>query len=400
MVGGGGGLPSEAGRAGGAFAALAEELKVRFRQGVGRPLSDADFDALACRAFEIQFDASPAYRAFCRGRGVDPGAVVTWEEIPAVPAEAFKRLDLVAGAPRDAERVFVTSGTTSSSGIRGRHFVLDLDLYRASLLPNFRAHVLPDVERPPLLSLIPAPAEAPTSSLSFMIGTVAEELAGPAAWLVDGRGRLDVKGFRAAAAEYGGAAGALLVTGTAFSFVHLIDVLRAEGCGAALPAGSRIMETGGFKGRARSVPREALYGAIEELLGVPRHHVVNEYGMTELLSQLYEPVLTRRDRADARPGPDEEVEAVAGRGVHVAPPWLRVRALDPVTLDPLEEGREGLLCFFDLANAGSVCHVLTEDLGAVTSEGVRLRGRVPAAEPRGCSRAMDEIMSAAEGRGG
>ena len=80
---------------------------------------------------------------------------------------------------------------------------------------------------------------------------------------------------------------------------------------------------------------------------------------------------------------------------HVFPPWMRVRALDPLTLEELEEGGEGLLAFFDLANAGSVCHVLTEDVGSVGSGRVRLGGRVVGAEPRGCSRAMDDLMAAA-----
>ena len=103
--------------------------------------------------------------------------------------------------------------------------------------------------------------------------------------------------------------------------------------------------------------------------------------MTELQSQLYTPVLSE-------PGHD--------RGAHVLPPWMRVRALDPSTLEEVEEGAEGLLAFFDLANAGSVCHVLTEDVGSVTSGRVRLAGRVTGAEPRGCSRAMDDLMAASE----
>jgi hypothetical protein len=108
--------------------------------------------------------------------------------------------------------------------------------------------------------------------------------------------------------------------------------------------------------------------------------IVNEYGMTELLSQLWEPVLT---------------EGGSASGWHVPPPWLRVRALDPATLRPLPDGDDGVLAFFDLANLGSVSHVLTEDIGCVREGRVRLRGRAPGAEPRGCSRAMDELMSAA-----
>ena len=106
--------------------------------------------------------------------------------------------------------------------------------------------------------------------------------------------------------------------------------------------------------------------------------MVNEYGMTELLSQLYEPVL--------REGPQ-------AAGKHVPPPWLKVRALDPTTLAPLGPGEPGLLAFFDLANAGSVSHVLTEDLGSVSTDGVRLLGRFPGAEPRGCSLALEEVLS-------
>ena len=120
--------------------------------------------------------------------------------------------------------------------------------------------------------------------------------------------------------------------------------------------------------------------ALFEVTGIPGERVVNEYGMTELLSQMYEPILT---------------EGPGAAGTHIGPPWLRVRALDPLTLEELPSGEEGLLAFFDLANIGSVCHILTEDLGSVIEGRVHLVGRVLGAEPRGCSRAMDELMLAA-----
>jgi hypothetical protein len=202
-------------------------------------------------------------------------------------------------------------------------------------------------------------------------------------WLVDGDGHLDVDGFVEVAAGLTAAGRPALVTGTAFAFVHLLDALSARGVRAPLPEGTRVMETGGFKGRSRVLERDALYASIEDTLGVPAHRVVNEYGMTELLSQLYEPVLREGPAAERR---------------HVPPPWLRVRALDPTTLAPVPAGAPGLLAFLDLANVGSVCHVLTEDVGSVAADGVRLQGRVAGAEPRGCSRAMEEIMAAAEGR--
>ena len=78
------------------------------------------------------------------------------------------------------------------------------------------------------------------------------------------------------------------------------------------------------------------------------------------------------------------------------PPWLKVRALDPGSLAPLPEGETGVLCFFDLANLGSVGHVLTEDLGSVDAGGVRLSGRTPGAEPPGFSLAVEELLTSAE----
>ena len=52
-----------------------------------------------------------------------------------------------------------------------------------------------------------------------------------------------------------------------------------------------------------------------------------------------------------------------------------------------------MLCHYDLANAGSVMAVLTEDLGIAFDDGFRVLGRARGAEPRGCSLAMDDLLS-------
>jgi hypothetical protein len=360
-----------------AFSGLAGELEAAFGQASRGGLGDEAFAGLALRCFALQFEENVPYRALCEARGVAPDTLARWEDVPTVPATAFKHLDLVTGPAEGVEAVFRTSGTSRGRSKRGRHLVPRLGLYRAAALPNFAAHLLPRGERLPLVSLIPSPEEAPESSLSAMMGMVAEVLCPRVSWVVDATGRLELDSVREEAAS----GEPLLVAGTALAFLHLLDALGG-GEPLGLPPGTRIMETGGFKGRKTAVSRDGLYAGLTERLGVPRDRIVNEYGMTELLSQLYEPVL-RDDGVHARR--------------HVPPPWLRVRALDPVTLAPLPPGRDGLLAFFDLANLGSVCHVLTEDVGSVTDEGVHLRGRVAGAEPRGCSRAMDELMSAAGG---
>lgn len=364
-------------------ARLRDDLIGVMEAGVATPLPDADFDDLARRISEHQWERNPVFARFCEARGVRPGSWSSWRDLPPVPARAFRERGLVSRGP--AEAIFRTSGTTGGGMERGEHRVPDLSLYHAALLPNFEAHLLPDGARLPMLSLIPSPLEVPDSSLSHMIGVVASELAPGARYFVDRNGKLDERGLRSALREAEDAGDPVLVVGTAFAFVHLLDALAADGTRSRLPAGSRVMETGGFKGRTRTVPREELLESIRLRLGVPPARIVNEYGMTELLSQFYEPVLS------------------GGARLHRPPPWVRTRVLDPATLEALPPGREGLLCHFDLANLGSVCCLLTEDLGVEPSEpegdGFRVLGRNPGAEPRGCSLAMDDLMTAVRGPG-
>jgi len=360
------------------FDVIAAELEARFRDGVRAPWHTGEFEQWALTVFRHQFEACATYRAFSQGRGVDPDTLTQWDEVPAVPSTAFKYFYLSSGQGRGDGALFRTSGTTRGAEARGRHHVPRLELYRASLLAPFEAALLP--ERLPMrfLSLIPDPAVARDSSLSFMVGAAEERLATQVDWLVDAKGRLDEERLAAVLDVVRDAGDPVLMLGTALAFVHAME--RAGTSLGPLPEGSRIMETGGFKGARRTIARADLYRDIAVATGVPTDRIVNEYGMTELLSQLYEPVLT---------------EGAEASGVHVPPPWLRVRALDGNTLREVPEGEDGILAFFDLANLGSVSHILTEDVGSVVEGRVRLRGRAPGAEARGCSRAMDELMSAA-----
>lgn len=364
---------------------LTQQLLRLFREGVGTRLADEDFDDLALRAFEHQAEANVPYGAFARARGLTPETVDCWERVPPVPARAFKELPLVAGDASRVQKVFRTSGTTTGREKRGAHHVLDLELYHAALLPNFRAHLLPEGGALPLISLIPSPDELPESSLSHMIGVVMAEAAAPGSgWFVRGDGVIDEDGLAISLREAESQDRPILLAGTAFAFVHWMDATDRRGECYRLPDGSRIMETGGFKGRSRVLSRGELYGGLERRLGVSRRHIVNEYGMTELLSQFYEPVLREGGGEGAREG-----------RWHRPPPWVRTRILDPVTLAPAPHGSEGLLCHFDLANLNSVCAVLTEDLGVAVQGGFRVLGRTGGAEPRGCSLAMDELLSLA-----
>lgn len=336
---------------------------------------------MALRVHAAQRATNPALRRYWDG--VASTEPASWRDIPPVPVAAFRDVPIVSGA---AEVVFRTSGTTAGASRRGEHHVASLDLYRAAARGNYRRHLFadcglgPGVPRLVLVSLIPRRDDLPDSSLSAMAGFIAREPeVAEATWAFD-----PVRGVDVASVirTVGSATEPVLLLTTAFALVQLLDGLGDARL--SFPGGSRIMETGGFKGRVAEVDRAALYGRVGERLGVPASHVVNEYGMTEMLSQAY-------DGVAGRAGPPLERE-------HRFPPWVRSRALDPASLSSLPPGEPGLLAHFDLANAASVCNILTEDLGCTTdSGGARLLGRAPGASLRGCSLTAESFLRVTRG---
>ncbi|HET9983831.1 MAG TPA: hypothetical protein VFQ38_09600 [Longimicrobiales bacterium] len=369
--------------------ALRSDLLAVFARGVGAPLSDADFNALALRVFAYQIERNAAYAAYCRRRGATPETVGHWTRIPAVPTSAYKEIPLVAGDPAGARAVFRTSGTTRGPERRGAHYVLDLALYRASLLPTFEAYLLPDGARLPVLSLIPSAADAPDSSLSWMAAAIMDELGAPGGgWFAAPYSGLQEASLGRALRGFEAAGQPVCLLGTSLAFAHWLDGLRARGERLAVPPGSRLMDTGGFKGHRREVSSDTLRADYRDLLGIPETHAVNEYGMTELLSQYYDAAL--RDHTLGRGG---EPRRKAG------PPWLRAVVADPETLEPLPRGETGILRHVDLANLDSVAAIQTEDLGREVEDGFLLLGRAAGAAPRGCSIAADLLIRAARETG-
>ncbi|HEU0302547.1 MAG TPA: hypothetical protein VFR37_24015 [Longimicrobium sp.] len=377
--------------------ALRGELLSVIAAGTSASLADADFGRLARAVFAHQFACNQPYRLFCERRRVSPDTVSHWAEIPAVPTDAFKAAALVCGVPEQIEAaahlngvqgvearraaVFRTSGTTAGPERRGTHYLPDLALYDAALRAGFSARLLPDGARPRMISLVPHPEKVRDSSLSHMAGAVVADLgASESGWYVSPQGGIDHAGLTEALRRAEADGAPVCILGTAFALVHWLDALREDGTRFRLPPGSRLMDTGGFKGRSREVTRGELNGAVDELLGIPPAWCVNEYGMTEMSSQFYDGV------AGSASGPAERL--------HAGPPWVRTQATDPETLRPLPHGEVGVLRHFDLANLDSVMAIQTADLGVTSPAGFRVLGRAQGAEARGCSLAMDDLLRA------
>ncbi len=346
---------------------------------------DEEYNRLALELFALQFEANHAYRVFCQGRGIRPDRITRWEEIPAAPTAGFKEFELSCLAPDARTAVFHSSGTSEQRPSRHYHNHSSLRVYEASLRPWFHAHLLPDVTRQhqsrnlTFLFLTPPPLEVPHSSLVHMFETIRREWgASDSVFLgkVSEDWGWDVELERVASAldDIAGSTKPIALLGTAFGFVHLLDYLAEQGIRIELPAGSRVLETGGYKGRSRAVPKAELHALINERLGVDRSHLVSEYGMSELSSQAY----------------DVAICTCTGTGSDNArvfrfPPWARVQVVSPEDSREVDEGQTGLIRVIDLANVYSTMAIQTEDLAIRRGNGYELLGRAPAAEPRGCS---------------
>ena len=398
------------------------------------PFSDAEFNRLALGLFALQVAQNAPYRRICQARGARPENVAAWTQIPAVPTAAFKELELSCLPPEQRTAVFHSSGTAGLPPSRHYHNAQSLALYQASLLPWFEANVL---DRPlatgywQLAILTPPPPQAPHSSLVHMFETLRRKSGSPASAFLgqaaeDGAWTLDPEAATAALRDSVETGTPLLLLGTAFLFVRLLDYLARRGLQFQLPPGSRAMETGGYKGRSRALPKSQLHALITRRLGISPASIIGEYGMTELSSQAYdrpkgcppaaqEPAGSGAGLSPAargsgprnQCGPGTRPAAVAARFMAPTrlparelqtlpeppgaprlfrfPPWARLQIISPETGREAPEGETGLIRVFDLANVYSVLAIQTEDLGRRRGDGFECLGRAALAEPRGCS---------------
>lgn len=291
---------------------------------------------------------------------------------PALPTDVF-RFRRIAAHPEDEDvRVFRSSGTTSSE--RSVHAYRDLSLYDSAARAAARHMLFPDQERMALVILAPHEREAPQGSLEYMLTRFSEWFATTASWVWT-KGALDLGALAAVLREAEATRTPVALLGTSFAFVHAEDGLGAQFF--ELAEGSRIMQTGGYKGRSREVDRDDLLASLVARYGIPDPFIVNEFGATELSSQMYETTLV------------ESIEGRRGPRRLWVPPWVRATPVDPDSLRPVEGEAVGLLRIDDCANLDSVCCIQTADLARREGDGIVVLGRAQGATPRGCSLAAD-----------
>jgi hypothetical protein len=334
----------------------ADALEIKLLDWIANP-ARACLDDVLLEVHAFQREANAAYGRYC----AQFPAPRSWREIPALPQRLFKEQAIRSFPAGETAHTFRTSGTTGEG--YGEHHFRSLRLYEAAATQGWDFARLGGRR---VLALLPAAAEAPHSSLSQM-----------ASWLCADKIAFFVRNAAAHWAELektiASASEPLALFGTALAFLDWFEHLGDRQI--ALPAGSIAIETGGYKGTSRELPKADLYAQFTARLGLRYADVVNEYGMTELSSQFY------------------------ARGVgqpHFAPPWARGLVVDPVAGQEVAEGETGVLRLYDAANLWSVGAVQTQDLAIRRGEAFELIGRDPTALPRGCSRSADEMLGSSD----
>lgn len=355
------------------------------RKGVDQQEPEG-FNRLALEVFALQFKSIPLYRRYCEKRGIKPERISFWEEIPALPTDVFKVMEL-SMFPSQTVRTFMTSGTTKPEE-RGKvgYDEGGLRLMDATIEEAASSFLFPDGMKTKILIIAPSPEIAPHMIMAYGMNRLKDYFGLPQSRFLVGREGFEVetllKELRSSEEE----GVPVTICGGSFGFINFFDYCREKGLKFKLPSSSRTLDAGGFKGRSREVKREEFIYECEEILGIKSKFCINLLGMTEISSQFYDNTLRNFHRG------------LHLSGAKINPPWTKTLVVDPETLKPLPPGETGLLKHFDLANRGHILAIQTDDLGKMTGEGFEVFGRSKEGEARGCSLTIDEMTHIEKGK--
>jgi hypothetical protein len=296
-----------------------------------------------------------------------------------VPDRAFKTSAPYLFPTVEPALTFETSGT--SGGLRGRaHYTpLGERLLRATILAGARHNIVADLERPAIVRLVPPRESARSMVMAYGMQLIEEAYGDPrASGSVIGPNGIELSSLQRLLERAVAADQPVVLIGGSFAFVNLCERLEALGKCWVLPAGSRMVDAGGFKGCSRSMTVAQLRSLVADTLGVTSARSTNIFGMTELASQLYD--------AEDRPlGPNGERPKRALPHV-----WPRLR--NPRDLTLMAAGT-GLLEVVDLCILDRPCTVLTGDLAVRDGAAIACAGRIRGSGSRGCSLTLDALTA-------
>jgi hypothetical protein len=319
------------------------------------------FEQLALDVFAYQYRCNSPYRAFCDATGRHPDNVSDWREIPAFPNDSFKT-ELVTSFPFDqAVMAQLTSGTTAI--VRGQIFRDEIG--RALVLEANRvmtaAFLFPDLahgQRCRVLILAPSPEMAPSMGMAVGMEETRRHFGTENSRFLLSHSGIDVAALVEALSESEASGVPVAMIGSTSAFVYFFNACRKRGVSFHLPAGSRIGDGGGYRGRFGEVTQEDYLRLAYEVLGIPATHCVNVLGMAESATNYFDDTLRCAVTGER-----------AAKRMRRNPPWARTVAVSTEDLSILPPGQIGLLRHYDVVNLPTVLAVQTDNLGYTDDAG-------------------------------
>ena len=339
--------------------------------------TDHDFSDLAIQIFAYQYETNTPFRQFSIQQEKSPRIAKTWRDIPPVPINAFKNVLLSCCDQSNDGRTFMTSGTTQN-GKRGRSYHPTLEVYDQSMLKNFKNRFMKEKDTTEMGILFPDEYAMPNSSLAHYLALALKYFGTKNSGYRLNENGIDFEKLFSDLDTSQATGTPYAILGASFSIVHLMDEMIKQNKTYQLPLGSKILDTGGFKGQSREISPEKFYTQLSNIFGVSRKNCINMYGMTELSTQFY----------------DNGNEVCPS--VKTGPHWIKSRVINPLTKADVAQGDAGVLVHCDLAQFNIVSTILTEDAGIELNTGFLLLGRADAEEAKGCSMAVDEFLRATQ----
>lgn len=308
-----------------------------------------DFDAIALEVFQFQSRYNKVYNTYLNHLQTDIANIKNINDIPFLPIEFFKQFP-IQSVDFEAALIFESSSTTGI-GI-SKHYLDDESRYIEAFTRSFNA-VYKDYSAYCHLGLLPSYLERNNSSLVYQVNHFIQN------------SRYSSSGFYLHNTEdlYQQLLHneinqiPTMLWGVTYALLDFIEQYQMQ------LKYTKVIETGGMKGRRKEITRMELHSLLKQGLGV--HEIGGEYGMTELLSQAYS----------------------KSEGLYQCPPQMKVlvREINDPFSGPIYN-RNGAVNVIDLSNLQSCAFIETSDLGKVYDDGkFEILGRLDYSDTRGCN---------------
>lgn len=304
--------------------------------------------------FKYHIENNSIYCRFTEALSVSFDSKLTPERIPLLPIRGFKDGKIISQLNREPELIFKSSGTSDMS--LSVHRVLSQKIYEAAILKEFQTYF--PFEDYIVLFHLPGYDQNPHSSLIWMAKYLIESDPSGDSQFVS-KEDLENLDFR-----FPDRKKKFLLFGAAFGLMDFLDSSKFNPIDDL-----EILETGGMKTHRREMTKPELRRALSDGFEIPLENIHSEYGMCELLSQMY----------------------AIGEEWFQTPHWVQVSIRDPKNPSRIcDVGEEGKIGIIDLANVYSCPFILTDDRGVMNETGLfKVLGRWNPEDLRGCNFLID-----------